>query len=125
MASILKNAESSLGFAVATGALTYGLYSFNVPSVSVVHATAPNDVNVEAGRKKAAITAGIAVVGISVLTRDVNVFIVGGVILILLDFSIRHANSTHPVTGELVSPAASGNAALSATGASLSAQAVA
>jgi hypothetical protein len=102
--TLLKTPQSSIGVALATAGMVYGLYSINVPSTAQIHATRPNDGNVSAGRKKAAITAGIATVGVAALTRDPNVFIVAGALLIMLDVGVRHANATNPDNQQLVSP---------------------
>jgi len=104
MGSLLKTPQASIGMALATSGLVYGLYTLNIPSLAGVHATKANDINIQAGRKKAAITAGVAVVGVSAISRDINVFIVAGALLIVLDASCRHANASSPKTGQLVSP---------------------
>lgn len=102
--SILKTPQSSIGVALATAGLVYGLYSINVPGSAQIHATKANDGNVTAGRKKAAITAGVATLGVAALTRDPNVFIVAGTLLVVLDMCVRHANATNPDNQALVSP---------------------
>jgi hypothetical protein len=101
--SILKP-EGSITMGIATGILVYAIYDRSLPDASTMHATKPYDVNIEAGRKKAGITAAGAVAAVSLLTRDANVFILGGIVLIALDIHARHANVTNPGTGELVAP---------------------
>lgn len=102
--SMLKTAEGQVGIALATAGLVYGLYSFNLPGTASTHATKPNDINIEAGRKKAAITAAVAVVGIALITKDANVYILAGGLLVALDICARHANTTDPTNGQMVSP---------------------
>ena len=98
--SILKP-EGSIMAGVATGALVYGIYTINLGSLAQVHATPSGDNNTRAARKKAAIQAVAAVGAISLLAKDANIFILGGGIVVLLDWHARHAVEAHPETGLL------------------------
>src|SRR6266705_1405596 len=102
--SILKP-EGSVLLGGVTVLMVLALYGKTLPNTAMMHATAANDVNLEAGRKKATITAEALLGTISLITRDANVFILGGLTIIALDWHTRHANSTSPTTGELVSDA--------------------
>jgi hypothetical protein len=99
--SILKP-DGSIAIGIATGVMVYAVYDRSLPSASVMHATDANDSNIEAGRKKATWTAAGVLAAVTLLTKDVNVFILGGVVLGALDFHARHANASNPVTGALV-----------------------
>lgn len=99
--SILKP-EGSIGLGIATAITMYAIYDRSLPDAATMHATDANDINIEAGRKKATLTATAVLGTITLLTRDINVFILGGVTLFALDFHARHANATHPDTGNLV-----------------------
>lgn len=105
MSSILKP-EGSLTLGVGVAAMVYGVYAFSVPNSAMVHATDAHDINIESGRKKAAWTSAAVVAAVALLARDKTIFILGGGLLVLLDFHTRHANSSHPDTGQLVSNAA-------------------
>jgi hypothetical protein len=100
--SILKP-DGSIVIGISTGILVWAIFNQSLPDAATMHATDANDTNIEAGRKKATITSAAVLSGITLLTKDVNVFILGGVILFALDFSARHANASNPVTGALVS----------------------
>jgi hypothetical protein len=101
--SILKP-DGSILMGVATAALVAVIFRTQLPEGAVIHATDPaNDINVDAGRKKATLSSIGVLSAITLLTRDVNVFILGGVVTVALDFNARHANASHPVTGQLVS----------------------
>lgn len=102
--SRLGSAEASIGTALATAAIVYGIYTVNTPPSSTIHATRANDVNIQKARKKASITAAAAVVAVAALSQDVNVFILGGAMLIGLDFACRHANASAADGSGLVSP---------------------
>jgi hypothetical protein len=101
--SILRP-EGSITMGVATGILVYAIYDRSLPDAATMGATRPYDTNIEAGRKKATYTSAAVVATVALLTRDANVFILGGMVLIALDVHARHANVTEPSTGALVSP---------------------
>lgn len=91
----------------ATVALTIGLYTGVVGPVSVAHATEANDGNLQASKKKAGITALVGISGIALIARDPNIVILGGATVIAMELMYRHAISSHPETGQIVSPAPS------------------
>lgn len=99
--SILKP-EGSIGLGIATMILTAVIYDRALPSAAQMHATEAGDINIEAGRKKAAWTSAAAVSAITLLTKDVNILILGGVTLFALDMHARHANASNHETGNLV-----------------------
>lgn len=100
--SILKP-DGSIIVGIATAVTMYAIYDRALPDAATMHATDANDINIEAGRKKATLTAAAVLGTITLLTKDVNVFVLGGVVLFALDFHARHANATNPQTGNLVS----------------------
>jgi hypothetical protein len=100
--TFLKPSESVM-VSLATGAMVYGVYQYSMPSVSEVHATDAHNTNIDSGRKKAMWTSAAMVGGIFILTRDPNVFMVGGAAFLALEWSYRHANSTDAQTGKVVS----------------------
>jgi hypothetical protein len=102
--SILKP-DGSVALGLATGIMVYAVYDHSLPSTATIHATDALDANVDAARKKAAWTSAGVVSIVTLLTKDVNILILGGVVLFALDFHTRHANASNPETGELVSPA--------------------
>lgn len=102
--SILKP-DASVMVGVSTAALVGFIYSYGVPSMAMVHATAAQDLNVEAGRKKAAWTGAAAVAILSLITRDRTVFVIGGLAVIALDWHARLANAANPTDGKIVSNA--------------------
>jgi hypothetical protein len=102
--SILKP-EGSIGLGIATAIFVYAIYDHSLPATAVVHATDPLDGNIDAARKKASWTAAGGVSLVTLLTKDVNILILGGVTLFALDMHARHANASDNVTGDLVAPA--------------------
>jgi hypothetical protein len=92
--SRLRSPESSIGTALAAAGLVYGIYTFNTPSSAQIHATRANDVNISKARKKAAVTAAVAVLAVTAMSEDINVFILAGGMLVVLDTVCRHANAS-------------------------------
>lgn len=102
MASILKP-DTSVIVGVSTAALVGFVYSYGLPNLATVGATAAQDMNIDSGRKRAAWTGAAVVAGLSLLTRDKTVFVIGGVTLIALDWHARHANATPPNSTSAIS----------------------
>jgi hypothetical protein len=100
--SILKP-EGSVLLGGVTVLMVLAIFGKTLPPTAVMHATPANDDNLESARKKATITSEIILGAISLMTRDANVFILGGLTVIALDFHARHANATAPDTGKMVS----------------------
>jgi hypothetical protein len=100
--SILKP-DGSIAIGIATGILVYAVYDHSLPDTATIHATDAGDINVEASRKKAAWASAGVLAAVTLLTKDVNVFVLGAVVLFALDMHARHANMSNPDTGALVS----------------------
>lgn len=99
--TFLKPSESVM-VSLATGAMVFGVYQYTMPSVAEVHATDAHNSNIDSGRKKAMWTSAGVVGGMFLLTRDPNVFMVGSLSFLALEWSYRHANSTDAQTGKVV-----------------------
>lgn len=102
LTSILRP-DGSIGIGIATMVAVYAIYDRSLPDAATMHATDAGDINIESGRKKATITSAGILAVITLLTKDVNVFILGGVTLFALDMHARHANASDKDTGALVS----------------------
>ena len=99
--SILKP-DGSVAIGIATGILVYAVYDKELPDMATIHATDAGDLNVDSARKKAAWTSAAVLSAITLVTKDVNVFVLGAVMIFALDMHTRHANASHPATGTLV-----------------------
>jgi hypothetical protein len=101
--SILKP-EGSVVAGLATVAAVYGIYQLEVGSVSQAQATKPNHPANETSRKKAGYTALVLVAGLTLITRDGNVGILGAGTIVAMELSYRHAIMAHPETGRIMPP---------------------
>ncbi len=102
--SLIKSPEGSVTLGAATGVFVVGIYTLSTPDLATVRATLPHDDAIESGRKRAAWTSAAFVSGVALLTKDPTVFVLGGAVLIALDWHTRHANIVHPETGKVVQP---------------------
>ncbi len=90
--------------AVVVSALTalgvVAIYSHSVPNLSDVRTAAPHDDTVEKQRRTAAIEATVLVLGVSLISKDLTPWILGGVVLVGLDFMVKHSNAINPTSGK-------------------------
>lgn len=100
-----SRAEISIPAALATGTLVYTLYNRGMPNALDTRAGQAGDPNAEAVRKQNAWAAAAVVSGISLIARDATIFIVGGSMVILLDWMTRANIWTNPATGQVEGPA--------------------
>lgn len=112
----LLNPPASIGVAIGTMGIVFAIYAVTVPNMAQIHATDAHDINVNTSRKKAAIIAGVAAAAVSVLSHDLNPWILGGGAVIVSDVFIRHANVTNPATGKVVADTGYGQAVPSTAG---------
>jgi hypothetical protein len=102
--------EVSLPIALATGAVVYGIFQTHLPPVAESKVTMPGNQHLQSSRRTATWTAAAVVGGISLLAADPTIFIVGGTMVAVLDFTHRHADAVHPQTGQVVGMNATGSA---------------
>ena len=87
----------------ALGALgVFAVYGGKVGPVADVHATAPGDPNTNAAIKKAGWESLLLIGALTVLTRDLNVAIVGGGAIILEHVMYLHGDMASPANGQIV-----------------------
>lgn len=95
--------EVSIPVALATGALVYGVYNLALPPVADIRAAGEHHPDVQAAERLASWTAAAAVSGIALIAKDMNVFIVGGAMVIALAWWYRHADAVIPEISRVVS----------------------
>lgn len=92
--------EASLMVALATGTIVYAIYSSALPTVADVRSVDQMNQDVDAAEKQATWTAAAVCAGISLVSRDPNPFIFGGLVTVVLAWTHRHANMVNPLTGK-------------------------
>ena len=101
--SILKP-EGSVIAGLATIGAVYGVYQLNLGTVAEVHATEPNHPLLEFSRKKAGYSSLVLVGGLTLLTKDANVGILGGLAIIAMELAYRHGIMADTNSGKMVAP---------------------
>lgn len=90
----MRKPEVSLGLGLALGTLVLGIYKSHVPEQANVRVGAPNDPVLDTSRTQALWMSATAVAGISLLTKDRTVFILGAATIVGVDWVTR-ANNYH------------------------------
>lgn len=117
----LKPADS-ITISLAVGIGVAAIYAAKVGPVSDVHATIPGDGAINSGIKKAGWQSLLFVAAITLLSRDLNVTILGGGMIIFEHVAYLHADMASPANGEIVTapqsyqPAGSGSVGLAVAG---------
>lgn len=96
--------EISIGVGLATAAVVWSIYQNATPTIADIRAGAPQDETIDGTRKMAAWTAAGVVAGISLIAKDPTVFVVGGTMVVAVDWWHRHANAVNPDTGRATLP---------------------
>jgi len=100
--------EVSLGVGLSTAAIVWAVYSHNMPNVVDVRAGKP--VSAVASQRRATTATAIGIVaGVSLIAHDPTVFILGGSMVVVLDFLHRHAHAVDPNTNRVPSPHSGGS----------------
>lgn len=93
--------EVSLPVGLALGTMVYAIHNNATPPMIDIRASDANDAHVDASRKAATWTSAAIVSFVSLVTKDPNIFIIGGAVVVAMDFWTRHANAVRPDTGKV------------------------
>ena len=105
--SVLKPGES-VGVAMGTGAIVFGVYSAHLPSLVDTKSAKPHNTQVNQSLKVSAFTSAAIIGGVTLITRDVTPLIIAGTVMVLVHVSHAKANASNPATGKVAPmPAAS------------------
>ena len=88
--------KTSVGVGLATMALVYGIYDQTVPATVDIRVQQAGDRDLAAAEKNARWISGAVVLGVSLITMDATVFILGATMVVALSWSKRHANYCQP-----------------------------
>lgn len=92
--------EVSIPIALAVGTMVYAIHSNATPTLADMRAVPPGDDNLDASRRMATWTAAGVVSFVSLIARDVNIFVVGGGMVVAMDFLSRWTANVNPDTGK-------------------------
>lgn len=96
--------KTSLGVGLGEMAIVYGIYDLIMPEMVNVRAADSNDVHLGTAEKTARWTSGGVVLGLTLITRDTTVFIMGATMVVALSWGYRHANVVDPDRGNALLP---------------------
>lgn len=101
--SILKPENSALAGLAVAGSV-FAIYSLDVGTVSAAHVSDANHNALEASRKKAGYTSFLFTAGIALITKDMNIAILGAASIIAMEIHYRHAIMVNPQTNKVEPP---------------------
>lgn len=104
--SILRP-ENSVLSGIAVAGSVWAIYNMSVGDMATAHASDANHASLETSRKKAGFMSFVFVSGITLITRDANVGLLGYASIIGVDITYRHSIMASPQTGEMQPPAES------------------
>lgn len=94
--------EVSLPVALATGTVVYTIYNQGLPGQADMRAHGQvGDPTLQTVRKQQLWTSAAVVAAISLIARDATVFIIGGAMVVGLDWITRANIFTNPLTGSI------------------------
>lgn len=96
--------KTSVAVGLATMGLVWGVYGQVLPRVADLRAGDAHNDQAASAEKAARWTSGGLVVGVSLITKDPTVFIMGAVAVIAFSWLHRHANAIDPQLGTTVIP---------------------
>jgi hypothetical protein len=96
-----RKPEVSIGLGLAVATLVYAIYNRGLPANADVRVGKPGDETIEAVRKQNAWLAAGAVGGVSLIAKDPTIFIIGGAMVVVLDWFTRANNWTNPLSGRV------------------------
>ena len=94
----------------AAAVVAIEIYRHFVPNMSDVRTATPFNSDIESAERQALVASTGFVLVTAGLTRSLEVFIIGGLAIVALDYATKHANAVHPDTGKMASatPTATG-----------------
>lgn len=92
--------QASLGVGLATAAVVYSIYTKALPPIADIRIADTQNRDIASSERLATWTATGVVAGISLIARDPDIFVIGGLTVIALAWWHRHANMVNPDTGK-------------------------
>ena len=97
----ILNPSQAVATGIGIGVVDIFIFERHLPPMADIRTATPNNTDVDSTRRQATGMC-IAVNGlVSLMTRDWNVFLIGGVVTVGLSFLTVHANAVNPQTGKM------------------------
>jgi len=90
--------QAGLGFGIVVGAVDVLIWRHFVPNVADIRTAEPFNQDIEKAERTALIAGTVFTLVVAGFARSAEVFAIGGLVLVALDFATKHANTTNPQT---------------------------
>jgi hypothetical protein len=97
-------AKNTTAVGVLVGIVDVEIWRHFVPNVSDIRTAEPFNGDIEAAERTALLVGAMFTLVVAGFTRSAEVFAIGGLALVGLDYATKHANAVHPATGKMASP---------------------
>lgn len=94
--------EASVTVGIATATLVYAIHQKALPSIADARTVPPGNMDMQAAERTASWVAAGSVAGISLITGDMTVFIIGGAAVIALAWWHRHSDMVIPELSQAI-----------------------
>lgn len=94
-----KTPEASVGVGLGLGASVYAVFNLTMPTIADVRSIEADNRDLQKSRRQATILSGALVGFVGLITGDATAFIIGGAVIVALDWMYRHADQVSPLTG--------------------------
>lgn len=89
---------------VASAFVAILIYQHFMPRIADIRTATPFNTDIESAERAALVASSGFVLVTAGLSRSIEVFILGGLAIVVVDFMTKHANAVHPDTGKMASP---------------------
>lgn len=112
----ILNPSQSVGVGIGIGAVDLLIFSMHLPPIADIRTASPTNPNnpgkpgnpdIESSRRQAVVYCTGVNGLISLITRDWNVFLIGGMVTVAMSYISAHANAVNPLTGKMAGGPAS------------------
>lgn len=90
--------EGKIGLALVTGTLVVGIYQMELASPLDIRSVESGNTDVQSQERSATWMAAAAVAGISLVSKSPEVFTIGGIMVVAMAWTYRHADQVSPLT---------------------------
>lgn len=95
--------SSATPVGVFVGIVDILIYQHFVPPVADIRTAQPFNADIENAERKALFFGTAFTLVVAGFMKSLEVFAIGGLVLVGMDFAIKHANAVHPDTGKMAS----------------------
>jgi hypothetical protein len=96
------NPQNATTAGVMVGIVDVLIWRHFVPNMADVRTAQPFNGDIESAERTALLVGTMFTLVVAGFARSAEVFAVGGLVLVALDFATKHANAVHPDTGKMV-----------------------